>query len=372
MDSQPIATLTSTKHGLLTLSHAMEATVLDGQFGMHDGRGLVLGLFQRRAYFVTEATRYAELAALGYTCIVAFVGECTDMPPGVHAVSLDPASPLAADWTLVLLDASMGVALVATDAGELSPGDGNLEASRVFHGRWSFRQDIAAGIAGGLIDDLAAGLPSEVASTARDIIAGASEVAPDPVRDRLAQVTEQLVAQIDSAHRRSDRLASELRSSRALAEVDQLTGLHNRHYLERFLDTTRDGAPLALAALLIDLDDLKSINDTYGHGAGDAAIRATAACIVANTRESDVLCRLGGDEFLVLIPGYDAQRGLAAGERIAAAIRAADVPEPWSGLSLGASVGVAMAEPTHIPLDLLDAALYEVKRTEKGGARLAS
>jgi diguanylate cyclase (GGDEF)-like protein len=293
------------------------------------------------------------------------------MPAGVHAVSLEGSDPLASEWTLVFLDESMGSALVATDVGEIAQGEDSLEAARLFRGQWTFQQQHAAGVAARLMNGLGAGLAPEVERLASDLVAKISGLAPDPGRDRLDRITEHLVAQIDQGHQRSVRLKAALRSTRDLAEVDQLTGLHNRHYLERFLGSSIDGSPVSLAALLIDLDGLKSINDTHGHGAGDVAIQTAAVCILQNTRDADVVCRLGGDEFLVLLPGIDAEQGLLTGQRIAAAIGAAHAPDPWGGLTLGASVGVAMAEPTRIPLEQLDSALYAVKREGKGGARFA-
>jgi diguanylate cyclase (GGDEF)-like protein len=366
-----MAELTSTKRALLSLSHAMENTILDG-LACQDGSGLIVGLFQRRAYFDIEAARYAELAARGVTCIVGFVGDTDRLPPGVHAVSLEVADPLANEWTLVFLDESMGSALVATDLGQLAQGEDSLEAARLFRGCWTFQQQQAAGVAARLMNGLGAGLAPDVELLARDLVERFSRHAPDPDRDRLDRITEHLVAQIDQGHQRSFRLKAALRSTRDLAEVDQLTGLRNRHYLERFLGSSIDGSPMSLAALLIDLDGLKSINDTHGHGAGDVALQTAAACILENTRNADVACRLGGDEFLVLLPGMDAEQGLLAGQRIADAIATAVAPQPWAGLTLRASVGVAMADPRQLPLELLDAALYAVKREGKGGARLAA
>ena len=365
------ATLTSSKRALLSLSHAMEHAVLDQLVGPGDYDGLVVGLFQRREYFDVERERYARLASLGVQCVVAFVGSVEDMPPGVHGVGLDAASPLAQEWSLVILDASTGAALVARDTGDLVPGEDTLEAARLFEGTWTFQRDEAAAVATRLLDAVAAGLDQGALRASRAVIATPGTTAPDPHRDRLTVMTQMLVSRIDQAHQRSQRLNAALSSSRRTAEVDQLTGLNNRHYLERFLGSSLSSSPVSLAAALVDLDGLKGINDTYGHAAGDAAIQTAAETIRANTRDADVLCRLGGDEFLVLMPGFEAEAGLVVGQRIAAAMAKARMPAPWAHVTLGASVGVAMAEPTKIPIERLDSALYDVKRTGKGTARLA-
>src|SRR5690606_27163483 len=86
------------------------------------------------------------------------------------------------------------------------------------------------------------------------------------------------------------------------AERDPLTGLFNRRYLTATMDrelarVRRDGRPMSL--MLIDVDRFKSINDVLGHQAGDECLTRLAALLKANTRESDVVCRWGGDEFLV-------------------------------------------------------------------------
>ena len=84
----------------------------------------------------------------------------------------------------------------------------------------------------------------------------------------------------------------------------------------------------------------------------------------------DILCRVGGDEFLVLLPGLSAHQGLELGSRIALAISQARVADPWQFLTLSASVGVSTAEPTCIPMGELDQALQEVKQSGKGRAKL--
>jgi diguanylate cyclase (GGDEF)-like protein len=130
-------------------------------------------------------------------------------------------------------------------------------------------------------------------------------------------------------------------------------------------------SPVELTALLVDLDRLKAVNDTYGHSAGDAAIVGVAEALRSCARPTDVSCRIGGDEFLLLLPGVGVAEGMEVGSRIVAAVAATTVPEPWSHVTLSVSIGVAQASPAAIPMDALDRALYEVKRSGRGAVAVA-
>jgi diguanylate cyclase (GGDEF)-like protein len=149
-----------------------------------------------------------------------------------------------------------------------------------------------------------------------------------------------------------------------------MTGLHNRRFLERYLRSPVERAPVSVATLLVDLDNLKEINDTFGHTAGDAAITAVARALREVTRPQDVVVRLGGDEFLAVIPGQSSASGLRVAERVIDYVSRIRLPEPWQEIAISVSVGVSSSEPHHIPLERLDTALYAAKRTGKGRACL--
>ncbi len=151
---------------------------------------------------------------------------------------------------------------------------------------------------------------------------------------------------------------------------DALTGLYNRRYLEEVLDREirRAGrAAQSLGVLMIDLDHFKRFNDTYGHDAGDAVLRETAAFLLKNVRAEDFVCRFGGEEFVVILPTADLEGSRMRGERVRSKMRELTIMH--QGKSLGMvtlSVGVATF-PAHgmSPKDLMaaaDAALYEAKR----------
>ena len=356
-----------TKRSLLALSHAMERS-LDVGRAERDASlpPLVISLFQRAAYFAVERDRYRDMGAAGALCIVGFAGSSDPPPEGVAHVGLSTVDPLASEWALIVLDGAMGIALVADDINDIAPGGQTLESARLFTARWSFSPKDAAREARRILDALGDRVEGSVRTRAMSVIEQAESVTPTVTERRLAAVTELMVASIDAAHTRSADLGEQLRQERVLSEQDPLTGLHNRLFLERFLDSPVTDSPVTVTALLVDLDGLKGINDSYGHEAGDAALSAVAGALVDVTRPQDVVVRLGGDEFLVVLPGLDAPSGVRVGERIVRHLAATHLAAPWAALSVSASVGVAEAEPNRIPLAKLDEALYRVKRSGKG------
>ncbi len=139
----------------------------------------------------------------------------------------------------------------------------------------------------------------------------------------------------DNAHQR-ERLS-------LLARTDELTGLFNRrHFHERLgaelARMRRSGEPVAL--LLLDIDDFKAVNDGHGHPVGDAVLRAFAALLREAVRGADVVCRTGGEEFGVILPGADDEEATAAAHRVVAAVREARI---GPDAALTASVGLAIA-----------------------------
>ncbi|HZT79846.1 MAG TPA: HDOD domain-containing protein, partial [Gemmataceae bacterium] len=105
------------------------------------------------------------------------------------------------------------------------------------------------------------------------------------------------------------------------ALTDALTGLYNRRYALDRLDrewheAVRSGRPLAV--MVVDIDHFKRVNDTHGHDVGDRVLQATANVLRASLRQSDVVCRMGGEEFLIIGPGMDREAALVCGERLRA------------------------------------------------------
>jgi diguanylate cyclase (GGDEF)-like protein len=125
------------------------------------------------------------------------------------------------------------------------------------------------------------------------------------------------------------RVAADDTASRALeleeaTRRDGLTGVYNRAYLDQFLEREFDSSsrhkwPLSVA--FADLDDFKSVNDNFGHQAGDRILQATARILRGNTRETDLIARYGGAGFVVVLPATDAETARSICERIVMAFR---------------------------------------------------
>ena len=184
-------------------------------------------------------------------------------------------------------------------------------------------------------------------------------------RDALAAQNGQLAEAHAELARRANKLEQLQDQLRDQADRDWLTGLRNRRYLARELERlTRErlAGPLSLAVL--DLDHFKSINDRFGHEAGDKVLVRVAELLGDALRGSDVVVRSGGEEFIVLMPLTDAPAARICCERIRAAVR----DEPWEQidphLRITASVGIASADELPdlgVLVKLADQRLYAAK-----------
>ena len=156
-----------------------------------------------------------------------------------------------------------------------------------------------------------------------------------------------------------------------LARHDPLTDLPNRRVVEenlgRLLARSERGIPSAL--LLVDLDNFKEVNDEAGHAAGDEVLRAVARLFLEAVRPGDLVGRIGGDEFGVLLVGAGADEARAVAERIRDRASRLPLPDGYAGPPVGASIGIALAAGHDKPAAVLataDAALYDAKAAGKG------
>jgi len=176
--------------------------------------------------------------------------------------------------------------------------------------------------------------------------------------------------------RRVERL---LVATRTQSLLDPLTGLYNRRHLvaqapRLWRQARREGT--RVAALVLDLDHFKRLNDAHGHAAGDAVLRAVATSLTASVRPTDVLARTGGEELVVLGLVGDPDEAARLAERLRTAVATTRTAD---GHGVTASVGIALTRPTDAEdatdelwklIDRADAAMYEAK--QQGRDRVAS
>lgn len=156
-----------------------------------------------------------------------------------------------------------------------------------------------------------------------------------------------------------------------LAHTDALTELHNRRFLEQELERhvelyKRYRHPFAL--LMLDFDNLKWVNDTFGHAAGDSALKHLATLMRMNVRDVDIPCRFGGDEFLILMPEADKNAIQAVGRRIAESVSKTRFKLGRSFATLQVSFGASACPEDGVESEVLlqeaDAGLYRAKQTK--------
>ena len=158
-----------------------------------------------------------------------------------------------------------------------------------------------------------------------------------------------------------------------LAATDPLLGVWNRRHFERRLEeelarAQRSRAELSL--MMIDLDGFKTFNDTFGHRAGDAVLRAVAETLSQAVRTGDIVCRYGGDEFTVILPATGLVEALRVAERTRGRVAAQGIEIEWARVSRRFTVSIGVAsfpDPARDKRDLVeraDQALYQAKRSE--------
>ena len=226
--------------------------------------------------------------------------------------------------------------------------------------------------------------------TARKLVGNREDNELDAVTVALGIVTAVLLVNIPAAlvimvivSVVGNRIA-EIRQLQVDVRTDPKTGLFNmrgwREAAERALERAgRANSPSAV--LMIDLDHFKSINDTWGHPAGDDVLEVVAEALRSATRPADVIGRFGGEEFVLLLPDMDIHEAVAAGERIRETVADLSVPTtdkrggPVAIAGRTTSVGVAVY-PDHgselnVLLQIADAAVYEAKENGRDQVRLA-
>ncbi len=209
----------------------------------------------------------------------------------------------------------------------------------------------------------------DVQTAAKGLDLGASDYIESPfdVNELIARIRSQL-----RRKRYSDRLRSNVRNGLKLAVIDPLTGIYNRRYAAQHMNRVMERAHETggvFAVMMIDLDKFKSINDRFGHDAGDAVLKEFSRRLQENIRGVDLVARFGGEEFFVAMPDVDRQAAAMAAERIRRAVEGAPVTLPGGAgeVSVTVSVGVAIADASDQDAETIikraDLALYNAKET---------
>ncbi len=206
------------------------------------------------------------------------------------------------------------------------------------------------------------------------------------VNDYLVRPPEamELQARVKTQLRRkrfADQLRENLHLSMKLATTDAITGLYNRHYMTSHLDTLVKAAIMnfkPLCLLMLDIDDFKIVNDTYGHAAGDEVLHEFANRIARNIRGVDLAARCGGEEFVVIMPDTKIEDALVISERLLVSIAesAIAISNQKSPVSITTSGGLAELHDGKNPspedmMERADTALYAAKHAGKNRVETA-
>ncbi|WP_424969535.1 diguanylate cyclase [Dinoroseobacter sp. S76] len=207
----------------------------------------------------------------------------------------------------------------------------------------------------------------ELAARALDLGADDVVVAPITVQEMALRLRAQL------QHKRtSDRRRNEVTDRLRQAVIDPLTGLYNRRFALGQLATIAreaEGSTRSFAVLLLDFDHFKQINDKFGHAAGDKVLTDTAKILQARLRSLDVIARIGGEEFLMVLPDTDLDEAQRVAERLRASIDQAQITLPDGITQVPVTISIGLAIGGHRTpdasvselLETADRALYAAK-----------
>jgi diguanylate cyclase (GGDEF)-like protein len=212
----------------------------------------------------------------------------------------------------------------------------------------------------------AAEAPVAISATASVMGIPEAEFTPR-VRDAIMA----LMSEVDSLRRELERTRARLEEVEKAADQDQLLPVLNRRAFVRELTryiafTGRYGTPATL--IYFDLNGFKAVNDTYGHAGGDAVLNHFAETLLGRVRESDVVGRLGGDEFGVLLSHADLEQGLKKADQLAATLHAS--PTMWDGKTIPTSFsygafGLKPGDTADLAMARADEAMYAHKRNAR-------
>ncbi len=189
---------------------------------------------------------------------------------------------------------------------------------------------------------------------------------------------EKLIIKYKESKARAEKLAEELKGANEKLSLvsfrDSLTGLYNHGYFQNTLQKEFARAiryKKILSLIMIDIDDFKKVNDSFGHRNGDLVLKKTGELILAQLRDTDTLARYGGEEFVIVLPETDLKGTVALGERIRKIIELAEIKTDSETIHITISAGVVAYVPSKEQvtinqlIDAADSALYRSKNSGK-------
>ncbi|MGR3462484.1 MAG: GGDEF domain-containing protein [Roseovarius sp.] len=225
---------------------------------------------------------------------------------------------------------------------------------------------------GALVVNLSFGI--SVVDAVRDFGLSGADFAVTDLATEMLYLLEAKTVAMEESRRLNRRLEGARRVAQEQALTDTLTGLRNRRAFDALLtQAVQEGGAFAL--LHLDLDFFKQVNDTHGHAAGDLVLRVAARRMLSVVRARDVIARVGGDEFVLLLPGIDATDAVDTVARRLVAALEAPVSDGTLTYRISASIGATLSrdDPDRTPAGIMDAAdraLYAAKAAGRGCHRL--
>ena len=340
---------TMSKRTLASLSFAIEqvAATLGSD-------AVLISTFQRASYFAPMLKSYNRLEAHGVNCVTAYEGSRFEAQLSEH-IALTASDPLTRVWAAVLVSKHVCAYVVARDLERLAGGSTVLEHGRLFDAEVGFDSTRAVELVDKITSPLGTNLTTELAAKINQTGAAA-------LTNPRSAASEALASGIASLAGHLETTVATLRTETSRAVLDELTGAWNREGLRRWIGEPDQQVPMPpVGVILIDLDDFKHINDTFGHLAGDNVLRQVTAAITAALRPEDIVVRWGGDEFIVLCPGISNNADVEAiRDRVLHAVSTVDV----DSRPVVASAGTQICHSRPLELADADQAMYTNKRSK--------
>jgi GGDEF domain-containing protein len=342
-----------TKRALVIASHSVErAALADG--GLADA--VVLAMFQRLPYFDREREVYARIARRAAVTVIGMVSTTRpDLPPGATPVLLDPAEPLAAEWSVVVLSPAFGATVIAHDLDRIDSRVTDLEAARMFRGRWGLRRDEAYAEVVRLRDLLGDRLPPVARQRIEGVLAAVADPAAVAVEIRAEAALRHLAHRLEN-QRAVVTSAAEVYDTEHKHKRDPATGLHTRDQLEAWAGADADTVGLGLIAVRVA--DLAAISDEHGARAEMHIEKKITAMLREDLRPVDRAARVGRNEFVVATPTLDTDTLRETANRITERLTRLRSVYPF--VDVPASVTSAVTRRRPLPVATLFAQLADV------------